>query len=1017
VPITLLSGPANAGKAQAVLETVRAHIARGEQPLLVVPTRADVDRYVRELAGEGTLMGARVMRFEGLLYEVVRRAGLGGEVVAGRARERLLARAAREAGLAEAGDEPLAPGLARAARELIAELHVARVSPARFTRALADWAEREPARHEGRPELGRLYSTYEKELGRLGRPDLQQRVVAALDELRRRPALWGQTPVAIYGFDDLSALQLDAVESLGRAVDTPVTVSLSFEPGRSAFAGRATTYAVLSPLAEERHTLAPRREYYAPSARGALAHLERSLFEPDAPRVSSDGAIVLLEGGGERAELELVAKEIARLIDEGMAPEEIALAVRNPEPVAESLEEVLTAAGVPYALQRRRRLADSAIGRALIGLLRSVPRGAAAGVGRGAGHPRAEGAGAEPRPAEGSGADLLAWLRAPGMLQAPALADGLERDARRRGLESAAELRELWERRHWKLEAIDRLAEAQGRSPEAVIERASRELGWLLAAPRRHSASVLSGPEADEARAYTAARRALEELGELAQRAAELVPGDAWGLALELESVEFVGGEPPAAGRVAVSDPLALRARRVRALFLCGLQEGVFPARRRRQGLLSEEERRGLAEASGLRLGEHEDLLAAERYLLYAAVSRPEELLVLSWHTADDDGSPRTRSLFVEDICDLFEEQLLEHPRRRALGAGDAEPDRAAAPLPPDAGLSDVRVLAELAQRTWSPSQLENLISCPVRWYVERVLRPGAYDPEAEPLTRGGLAHAVLNDTLEGLRERTGSAALTIASLPLARDLLRDALAAREQEFPLSAAPERVPGARLRLRSELERYLEYAAGAEGELVPGPLELAFGFPPGTEEDGDGDEAAGDSDEAGGDGDEAAGDGDEAGGDPLPAFDLGGDVRLRGRIDRVDLAPSGDAVVVDYKARNVTAPARWISDGKVQVALYMLAVESLLGIPAAGGFYQPLSGPNLRARGVLDQDTGIELDCVRGDARPHEEVRELLDEALDLARSAALAARRGELQPRPQTCSPNGCSYPSICRCQP
>ena len=60
--------------------------------------------------------------------------------------------------------------------------------------------------------------------------------------------------------------------------------------------------------------------------------------------------------------------------------------------------------------------------------------------------------------------------------------------------------------------------------------------------------------------------------------------------------------------------------------------------------------------------------------------------------------------------------------------------------------------------------------------------------------------------------------------------------------------------------------------------------------------------------------------------------------------------------------------------------MLAVERLLERTAVGGFYQPLSGRDLRARGILDEDTGIELGCVRGDERPGEEVRELLAEAL-------------------------------------
>ena len=58
MPITLITGPANAGKAQVVLDAVRRQIAHGEEPLLVVPTRADAEHYLRELAGGGAAMGA-----------------------------------------------------------------------------------------------------------------------------------------------------------------------------------------------------------------------------------------------------------------------------------------------------------------------------------------------------------------------------------------------------------------------------------------------------------------------------------------------------------------------------------------------------------------------------------------------------------------------------------------------------------------------------------------------------------------------------------------------------------------------------------------------------------------------------------------------------------------------------------------------------------------------------------------------------------------------------------------------
>ena len=78
MPIALITGPANAGKARAVLDAVRARAARGEDLLLVVPTHADVERYRRELAEDGLVLGVRVERFQGLLAEVMRRAGVAG---------------------------------------------------------------------------------------------------------------------------------------------------------------------------------------------------------------------------------------------------------------------------------------------------------------------------------------------------------------------------------------------------------------------------------------------------------------------------------------------------------------------------------------------------------------------------------------------------------------------------------------------------------------------------------------------------------------------------------------------------------------------------------------------------------------------------------------------------------------------------------------------------------------------------------------------------------------------------
>ena len=269
-----------------------------------------------------------------------------------------------------------------------------------------------------------------------------------------------------------------------------------------------------------------------------------------------------------------------------------------------------------------------------------------------------------------------------------------------------------------------------------------------------------------------------------------------------------------------------------------------------------------------------------------------------------------------------------------------------------------------------------------MKWFVQRLLRAEDLDPEPEPLTRGSIAHDVLETTHRRLGERTGSARVSPERLELARTLMREALAERLGERSLSARPEREAAARRRLEVDLDRYLEHAAREGSPWEPAHLELSFGF--------------------------------EA--DEHPAFALDEGVFVRGRIDRVDVSPRGEAIVYDYKGRSVPEPARWVSEGRVQIAVYMRAVEQLLGLRVVGGFYQPTSGRELRPRGVLVADRAPELATVNGDRREPEAVEELVQDALAVAREAAAQARAGRLEGRPGSCAfGGGCEFPSICRC--
>ena len=183
MPLTLITGPANAAKAGFVLERFRAALAR--DPLLVVPTFADVDHYRRELAEDGAVFGGDVATFTRLLREIAWQAGAGGRPLGRVARDRVVRAAIADARLDALAASAATPGFAAAAGDLFAELERSLVGPARFTSALRAWAAGEEGPDAAyAEELGRLYAAYRRRLEALGRTDPEGHAWAALDALR-----------------------------------------------------------------------------------------------------------------------------------------------------------------------------------------------------------------------------------------------------------------------------------------------------------------------------------------------------------------------------------------------------------------------------------------------------------------------------------------------------------------------------------------------------------------------------------------------------------------------------------------------------------------------------------------------------------------------------------------------------------------------------------------------------------------------------------------------------------------
>jgi ATP-dependent helicase/DNAse subunit B len=973
MPLTLVLGPANSAKAGEVLGAFGEAAHRGA--LLVVPTALDAEHYARELAQRGAVLGS-VLTFRGLAHEIARRTGYEARRLSALQRELVLRRVVEGLELGVLARSAEAPGFVGAAGELIAELQRSLITPQRFGQALSAWAGADSRRSGYAEDIARIYHGYRSELDRIGRVDAELYAWRALDALRGEPGLWGSEPVFVYGFDDLTAIERDAIETLCRIVGADVTVSLTYEAGRAALSARAEVVEELRALADGVRELPALDEHYEPSSRAALHHLERFLFEPAAERIDPGDSVRLLEAAGDRAEAELVAAEVIEQLRGGVPADEIVVVYRSLARPAAVVERVFARYGIPLTTARGVPFTHTSLGRSVRALTRCAVLGDEIA--------RAE--------------DLLDYLRTPGLLERPELADALEAEVRREGIRCAGQARE---RLGWSLEEIDSL-----RAASDIPAELARHARRLFSLPHRGSAALLDTDEEQDAHALAALLRAVGELEELGlgdqlsgTRVLDL-----------LEELELAPRAPALSGAVLLAEPLAIRARRFRAVFVCGLGEGEFPLPGASEPFLSDEQRHELALSAGLRLAPAESALERERYLFYACLSRAGERIALSYRSSDEEGNLALPSPFIADVADLFVPEWPERRRRRLLAdvvwsADEAPTERERAlaaaherslrggsvPGPSSDEGPGVRVLGEAAlahvrhSEVVSGGALESFADCPVRWLVERELAPERFDPEPDALTRGSYMHTALEETIARLE-----GPVTAESLPDAVRILDDVL----QELPPTIAagrPEPVREAMLRgVAADLTRYLEREAAGGAGWEPRGLELRFGF---TDEQGS-----------------------------LPLLPLRrGDERafLRGVIDRVDVDPEGSrrAIVRDYKsgsARPEHQVARWQADRQLQVALYMIAVRELLGLEPVAGLYQPLGGGDLRPRGVFLEGTPIGSGVVANDAREQAALDEVLAEAEERAVELAMELRSGRLEPCPQTCSRDGCRYPGICR---
>ncbi|MCA9396474.1 MAG: PD-(D/E)XK nuclease family protein, partial [Candidatus Omnitrophica bacterium] len=384
--------------------------------------------------------------------------------------------------------------------------------------------------------------------------------------------------------------------------------------------------------------------------------------------------------------------------------------------------------------------------------------------------------------------------------------------------------------------------------------------------------------------------------------------------------------KPSQRNQVQVYDVVLSLPKEYRNVYVMGLSDGIFPPENSENVIFDDRDR-------DLVFPQHEilnskDYLSGEQYFFYMACTRASDSLMLTRPRMNDSDKELIPSVFYEQVCETacpvtggripdgdallcsLSEAIYAQDTENALrimgllkSMGDAWVRRAGELLVKlrGSGFADIAGTDAAArmkdpERSFSPTELSVLNDCAYKHYAEYILYLRSEESN-HYLEEGNFLHECMEQWIQQKCYLRAEEQAVSDMERIFNERIPDLKISFKSHFEKNES-------RLRLRNWLVSTAESEhrkIKSRGDYEPFGAEMAFGKKSGNNV-------------------------------TLSLKDM--NVRLHGKIDRIDISRSGKkSVVIDYKRGKVPSRAELVKGRNPQTPVYLLAGSQIAGYPAA------------------------------------------------------------------------------------